>query len=165
MKIILALHSSGETQQGTAFLWRSYPREMELYALLQGHEVEIVGSADRNTWTKTFEQLTAKIDNADIIIVTDNGILALALALGKSVVAIFGPTDEESIVRQFGRFQSQSNVRIIRSEKSDAQCQRPCNFQAERGFEVKGKCAKGKADCITEIEPEEIFNAVLTLIK
>jgi ADP-heptose:LPS heptosyltransferase len=160
--IVLALHSSGETQGGPTSLWRSYPYEAQLQQLIP--DCVIVGSSDRNTWAKDLPSLVALLESAEAVIATDNGILALAIALGKSTVAIFGPTDHVVIAEQFAEYGDISKLVIVRSDASDEACCRPCNFQYERGFERAGKCAKGRADCIEEITPEQVAAALKSVL-
>lgn len=154
--ILFALHSSGYPES----FWRDYEKESQLIALFSGYETQRIGGDVKvNTW----QELAQIVNSASLVIATDNGILAIALALGKPAVAIFGGTDEDCIVWQFKKYRSMKNVRVVRSNKKDV-CIRPCNFQEERGFAVNGKCSNKNADCMNEILPEEIFNAALNLI-
>jgi hypothetical protein len=154
MIFLLALHSSAEHISGS--MLRSYSREDELIALLGAENCEVVGSRDRSTWCESLDELIAKIESAQIVIATDNGILALALALNKWCIALMGPTDWHCMIEQFKPYMTDTRYICLYSDKADSQCKRPCSFQADRGFEVNGKCANGRADCLEELDPNGI---------
>ena len=163
MKIILALHSSGETNSpANPVMLRSYIHEGKLAESLRcfGDEVLIIGTSDRKTWAQTLPSLAYTIDSCHLVITTDNGILALALALGKETIALMGPTDNKSIIHQFDKYVD-NNYTIIRGEYDKAECSSPCNFRSERGFEVNGKCANGYADCMDSIPVDLILGEVM----
>ncbi len=151
--IILALTSSS--------VRRSYADQAALKLLFDqsGRSARIVGGVLGGDPIPSFGEMLRIVDDASLIVAVDNGILALALALKKPCVAIFGPTDEHCIIWQFKRYQSMDNVRVIRSELPDAHCRRPCSFQKARGWDVKGKCSHEQhSDCLQEISAQQIFD-------
>ncbi len=128
------------------------------------------GNAHKEDWmltAKTIEELILLIRSAPFIVTVDNGILALALAMEIPVVAIFGPTDENTIVWQFSRYVDTSKVRIVRSLITNEECRRPCSMQNERGYGANQKCTKDRSvmvDCMAEIEPEQIVSELTKLL-
>lgn len=151
-------------------LRRSYQRMEELAYDIAGrwkqHPLVCFGggpNSKASSWmfeAKTLKELIAEIQECSLIITVDNGILAVALALGIPVLAIFGPTQEQSIVWQFAQYIDCSNVRVLTSYTKDKSCQRPCSFQG-RGFGVNGKCNSAGpdtfVDCLKEISVEQII--------
>jgi hypothetical protein len=109
------------------------------------------------------KDLVNTIYNAKAVVTIDNGVLHLAMALGVPTVALFGGSDEWSIVHQYRRF-GMMKYRVVRSDFRDKECQRPCSFQKERGYQVNGKCGV-LSDCLHEITAERILEEVQTLLK
>lgn len=157
MKILFALHSTAPV--------RSYYKERELTALFQGYEINFIGGHSKQGWVKDITTLAKKIDEHDVVIAVDNGILALALALEKPTIALFGGSDERCVVEQFEQYLSLDKVKVLRSPNND-ECKRPCSFQIERGYGKNGKCGNHleNGDCMKEITPEQIFET-FNLIK
>lgn len=114
-----------------------------------------------------FDSLVAEIRSADLVIGVDSGILAIALAMEVPCLAIFGPTSEKHIVWQFSRYVDTSKVRVLRSDKKDTQCKRPCSFQTERGWIVEGKCVDMNhiPDCMREITPLQVAEAAKEMLE
>jgi ADP-heptose:LPS heptosyltransferase len=107
-----------------------------------------------------YDSLVRAVNEADAVIAVDSGILAVALALNKPTVALFGPTHSGIIADQFSRYHTLS-LTVLKSERADS-CQRPCNFQPERGYGKDGKCTRTPvSDCMMEIEPEAVVAALL----
>lgn len=108
-----------------------------------------VGSPDHvfNLVGKTnLEQLMAIIDRADKLLVNDSGAMHLAAALGKSGVAIFGSTDQVATGPLGGKW-------ILLNHHVSCS---PC---------FKRECLdkKNPYRCLTEIPPEEAFEALNSL--
>lgn len=143
---------------------RTYPRQVEISALphIYNHPNIFIGGA--GYIAPDFITLLGKILSASVVVSVDNGILAIALALGKPVVAVFGPTDANCVVHQFSKYRDMSNVTVL-APKQFAGCTLPCSTQKTRGFHVNGKCdyADGYSDCLTSIEPKDIFDSAITL--
>lgn len=151
--VILALTSSS--------VRRSYDDQRGLQLLYDraGISSRIVGGVLGGDSIPSFEELIQIVNNAKLVVAVDNGILALALALRKPVVAIFGPTDEHCIIWQFKKYQDMSNVRVLRSQLPDKHCKRPCSFQEARGWNKKGKCSKETySDCLQELSTKDVFD-------
>lgn len=157
--IILALTSSS--------LRRSYSDQLSLKLLFDqsGRSTRIVGGVLGGDPIPTFQELIQIVDHAQLVVAVDNGILALALALKKTTVAIFGPTDEHCIIWQFKRYQTAANVRVLRSELEDKRCMRPCSFQKARGWDVGGKCQEETySDCLQELSASQIFDFSISFL-
>ncbi|MGE5308073.1 MAG: glycosyltransferase family 9 protein [Deltaproteobacteria bacterium] len=94
----------------------------------------------------TLPQLACLMTRARVVITNDSGNLHLASYLGVPTVAVFGPTDE----RRYGPWSSSNAV-----VKSPVGC-RPC---------MKARCSRAHQECMERIEPFEVAQAVLSLIK
>ncbi len=92
----------------------------------------------------------AVMDYCDLIITNDSGLMHLASALKKKVVAIFGSTTEE-----LGFFPSTTEHIVI--ENKNLKC-RPCSHVGRH------KCPKKHFKCMKEITSHEVINAVEKLI-
>jgi ADP-heptose:LPS heptosyltransferase len=90
---------------------------------------------------------------ADAVVGVDTGPIQLAGALGRPVVALYGPKDP-AIYRPFG-----DRVEVLTSEDPSLDCipcnGRRCNIEDENGF----------SPCMTAIRPETIAKTVLELLK
>lgn len=101
----------------------------------------------------TWEELVRLVNRAAVVVAVDNGILAVALAMNKPVVALFGPTDRKTIADQFKRygytarhvFADVTEVSHPYAYKNIIQgrCQAPCSLQREMGWDIGGECKKG----------------------
>lgn len=100
------------------------------------------------------------IERSEVVVGVDSGILAIALALNKPCVGLFGPTDSGIIANQFYRYHRDLKLTVIKSAKEEL-C-RPCNFQHQRGYGGdRGKCTRIPiAQCMKEIEVERVLDAI-----
>jgi lipopolysaccharide heptosyltransferase II len=91
-------------------------------------------------------ETASAMDACDTIVANDSGLLHLAAARKRRVVAIFGPT-----VKEFGFFPCATENRVV--ERPDLYC-RPCTH-------IGGKlCPEGHFRCMKEITMEDVLNAV-----
>jgi hypothetical protein len=146
---------------------RGYPQHRQLYdELVARHFIVralgLPGKEADYAEIFTMEGLMQKIDGARTVVAVDAGVLNVALALGKPVVAIMGPTSESIIIDQFSRYRSMDDVSIVRSDHTDDKCLRPCNFSMRRGFNVNNKC-NAQADCMKEIGISTIISSLENL--
>lgn len=88
----------------------------------------------------------AVINYCNVIVVNDTGLMHLAAAVKRKVVAIFGPT-----VKEFGFFPYGTESIVV--ENNNLRC-RPCSYH---GSSV---CPKKHFKCMSEISTEKVFNAV-----
>jgi len=84
------------------------------------------------------------MNHADLVITNDTGLMHLASALNKKIIAIFGPT-----TRELGFFPLNPFARVI--ENNNLKC-RPCTKKKKK------KCPKDHFKCMKEINPELVFN-------
>jgi ADP-heptose:LPS heptosyltransferase len=127
-----------------------------------GMQVIELGSLPSQTRCETFGHLLHLIRRARLVVSVDTGPLALALALGTPVVALFGPSDARTIVEQFRRYRPSMDATVIASHTYGG-CAAPCNFTEARGWQVDGKC-KRIADCMAGIPPEEILDTIRRML-
>ena len=155
--IILALQASSRQ--------REYPHAQKLRALLTANEIEWMEIGKKEWYGRLtpsaqefkISEIPAVLEQADLIIAVDSGILALGLALGKATIGLFGPTSEKIIAEQFRSYHPNLELTVIRSQEPDV-CQRPCNFHGDRGYGINGKCTRIPiAKCMQEIKPETIL--------
>ncbi|MFA5832027.1 MAG: lipopolysaccharide heptosyltransferase II [Bacteroidota bacterium] len=92
----------------------------------------------------------AALEICDIIVTNDSGLMHLAAAKQKKIVAIFGST-----VKEFGFVPYGTESIII--EKNNLDC-RPCTHIGKKD------CPKGHFKCMEEITVDEVFAAILQLI-
>ncbi len=92
----------------------------------------------------------AALKKVHVVVTNDNGLMHLAAASGARVVALFGPT-----VPEFG-FSPWGDGHEILSK--DLYC-RPCSIHGSNS------CPEKHFRCMTEIEPEEVFETVLKYIR
>lgn len=94
-------------------------------------------------------ETAAAMERCSLVVTNDTGLMHIAAALKKKVVAIFGPTTEE-----LGFFPYGTDYVVIQRELP---C-RPCSFHGSN------RCKKGHFKCMRDISPEEVFQAVRGLL-
>jgi heptosyltransferase-2 len=95
-------------------------------------------------------ETAAAMQSANVIVTNDTGLMHIATAMKKRVVAIFGST-----VREFGFFPvGQKNIVV---ERKGLSC-RPCSHIGRKN------CPKGHFRCMLEIQVDEVVEAVRRLI-
>lgn len=95
------------------------------------------------------------LNQSKIVISGDTGLLHIAVALGKPVVAIFGSTVPEfGVFPKYGKFKIQPSAII---EMKDLDC-RPCTKFG------RNSCPKGHFLCMKGIESQRIFAAVKNIL-
>jgi lipopolysaccharide heptosyltransferase II len=92
----------------------------------------------------------AALDFCDVFITNDTGLMHLASARRRKVVAIFGPT-----VKEFGFFPYRTEHIVV--ERNDLNC-RPCTHI---GSDV---CPKKHFRCMNNISTDDVYNAVLNIL-
>jgi lipopolysaccharide heptosyltransferase II len=91
-------------------------------------------------------ETASAMDACDTIVANDSGLLHIAAARKRDVVAIFGPT-----VREFGFYPYGTENKVI--ERRNLYC-RPCSH-------IGGEaCPEGHFRCMKEISVDEVLNAV-----
>jgi len=95
-------------------------------------------------------QSAAVISQCKVILSNDSAPVHMASAMKKPVVALFGST-----IPEFG-FAPYGEVHIIIEKKIEC---RPC------GIHGKNKCPKKHFKCMTEITTQEVFEALLTILR
>jgi lipopolysaccharide heptosyltransferase II len=91
----------------------------------------------------TLLETAAAMQYCDVIVTNDTGLMHLATAMQKKIVAIFGST-----VKEFGFFPYDPSAVVI--ERREVAC-RPCSHIG------RAECPERHFRCMTEIEPEEVF--------
>ncbi len=95
-------------------------------------------------------ETAAAMEFCDVIVSNDSGLMHIASAMHKKLVAIFGST-----VREFGFFPRGIDVVVV--EREGLYC-RPCSHIG------KPSCPEAHFRCMREIETSEIFSTVQTLL-
>lgn len=98
----------------------------------------------------TLQESAAALDHCEVVISNDTGLMHLAVALKKKLVAIFGNTS-----REFGFYPGAPHQIVLEKELP---C-RPCNHLGFR------QCPKKHFKCMREISPEEVQAAVIELLR
>ena len=94
----------------------------------------------------TLQELAGLLTQCDLLVTNDSGPMHLAAAVGIPIVAIFGPTDP----RRSGPFEARAEI-VSRS----LDCS-PCGVQ---------QFACLHRECLTEITVDEVYQAVLRLLR
>lgn len=94
----------------------------------------------------TLLQSAAILDHCDVVVTNDTGLMHIAVARQRNVVAIFGST-----VKEFGFFPYGLNSTVV--EHPDLPC-RPCTHIGLH------KCPKKHFRCMKEVTPDMVFDAV-----
>lgn len=94
-------------------------------------------------------ETAAVLDYCSVVVTNDSGLMHMAAARGRSVVAIFGST-----VREFGFFPYRTPSVVL--ERTGLPC-RPCSHIGRES------CPEGHFRCMKEISVEEVLHAAVTL--
>ena len=98
---------------------------------------------DFSSFNLSIQQLAALISSSDLLVCADSAPMHIAVALGKKLVAFFGPTDPKKLLPNDPRF---SAVHV-----DNLEC-RPCLFD-------KRKESCSKPECL-EVTPDLMLNAI-----
>ena len=98
------------------------------------------------------ERLTAIIDQMDLIVTADTGVLHIAGALNKPMITLFGSTNGKLVTAFY------DNVHIIQKLKGNTPCFRPCYINTQYNNYC---CSPSEySSCMLEIPVKEVFDAV-----
>jgi lipopolysaccharide heptosyltransferase II len=95
-------------------------------------------------------ETAAAMQYCDVLLTNDTGLMHIADAMQKKVVALFGST-----VREFGFYPRPENAVVM--ERPGLYC-RPCSHVG------RDKCPEEHFRCMREIEPTDVFEAVRELL-
>ncbi len=95
-------------------------------------------------------QTAALIDKSLLLITNDTGVMHIAAALKKPVIAIFGPT-----TRHFGFFPFRTRSKVV---ESDLEC-RPCSYHGT------DECPRKHFMCMLRVKSDEVIQAAVELIQ
>ena len=96
-------------------------------------------------------QTAAAMEYCDVIVTNDSGLMHIASAMKKKLVAIFG-----SSVREFGFFPTGSGSIVV--ERASLYC-RPCSHIG------RNSCPEGHFRCMKEIEVDEVLHRAETHLR
>jgi heptosyltransferase-2 len=99
--------------------------------------------------------LAAFLDHADVVVGNDSGVLYLAAAVERPIVAIFGPTND----RAWGPFPTDAARHRVVAETLAC---RPC---IHRGFAFGTPLGCPARTCLHLIQPEAVFRAVQQVLQ
>ncbi|MBE0643339.1 MAG: lipopolysaccharide heptosyltransferase II [Bacteroidetes bacterium] len=97
----------------------------------------------------TLLETAAAMEHCKALITNDSGLMHMATAMQRPVVALFGST-----VREFGFFPYHSPASVL--EVADLPC-RPCTHIG------RARCPKGHFSCMRDIAPESVREALTSL--
>jgi len=98
----------------------------------------------------TLLETACAMDQCDVVVANDSGLMHMATARNIPVVALFGST-----VREFGFFPYNSNSHIL---QVDGLSCRPCSHLG------RASCPKKHFRCMTEIDADHVAASVFTLL-
>lgn len=124
------------------------PRATALSAALRSH----AGSERVIDWTGelTLAESAAALQYCDVVVTNDSGLMHMAAAMQRRVVALFGSTVEE-----FGFFPPRNTSVVI--EQKDLAC-RPCSHIG------RDTCPEGHFRCMLDTSVESVWKAVLEMM-
>ncbi len=145
---------------GASWPSKRWPLErwQDLAARLEGEgcQVVVLGQAgeglDRGVdlcGMTSVREAACLLHRADLTVCCDSGLMHLALAAGTPVVALFGPTDPDFLIR------NEPRLTALRSTQS---CSGFWNHAAQVG--EPGVCPDGHACCLESISVEQVLAAV-----
>jgi len=136
-------------------------RQRDVQFLLLGGEGDIALCAEIErtlkgqvvNWcgTTTLLATAAALRRCQLVICNDTGLMHLAAAMQRRIVAIFGPT-----VREFGFFPFMTNATVV--EHSHLAC-RPCSFHGT------ASCPKKHFRCMMELSPDRVLGEVEKMLR
>ena len=104
----------------------------------------------------SLRELAALLERCNLVITNDSGPLHMASALGRPVVALFGPTVEEFGFTPYHNWNSKFKIQSIVISR-DLPCQ-PCSLHGSQ------RCPLGHHNCMNLITPEEVFDSIQTIL-
>jgi lipopolysaccharide heptosyltransferase II len=96
-------------------------------------------------------ETAAMMDNCSIIITNDTGLMHVAAARKRNVVAIFGST-----VKELGFYPFGTNSTVVENKNLDC---RPCTYIG------LAECPKGHFKCMSDISTEQVIASANTLLQ
>ncbi len=118
-----------------------------------GHSDEGVGAPCSFAGATSVREAAVLLHQADAAVSNDSGLMHLTRAAGTPVVALFGPTDPEILIRGDADFRPLTNARA-------------CGGCWNRGImQMPGTCPRDVACCMSTIAPERVAEQVLTQIE
>nr|MBP6673381.1 glycosyltransferase family 9 protein [Bacteroidota bacterium] len=94
----------------------------------------------------TLLETAAAMEFCDVVVTNDSGLMHLAAAKQRKVVAVFGST-----VQEFGFAPYGTEAVVIENKTLDC---RPCTHIGRK------ECPKGHFRCMTEITPESVYPSI-----
>ena len=115
-------------------------------------EIEKEASHNLMNWCgeTSLLETAAILEKSSLVITNDTGVMHMAAAMQRKLIAIFGPT-----VKDFGFFPFMVEHRVI--EHQDLSC-RPCSYHGT------ATCPKGHFRCMKELKPYKVFEAALEFL-
>jgi len=95
-------------------------------------------------------QTAAAMEYCDVIITNDTGLMHIAVAMKKKIIAVFGST-----VREFGFFPYDPHAVVL--ETQGLGC-RPCSHIG------RSECPEKHFKCMTEIDPDQVYSRARDLL-
>lgn len=123
------------------------PADTEICNELEQVDTRVINFAGKLSLLQT----AAMISHCNLMITNDSGLMHMAAAMKRRVVAIFGST-----VEQLGFYPYTTQSVVL--ENKHLKC-RPCSHVGRH------KCPKQHFKCMQEIYPKQVMNAVLMLLQ
>lgn len=142
--VVAALTASGfkrsiPSREGRAIIRRAIREELGDVPVLNLGLPEH-GGVLLPTWGEVVRAVAA----ARLVVSVDTGILAVALALNRPTIALFGPTTPQIVVHQFARYIDGFSPVVLQPNRNTVQqsfgCQFPCNYHSQRGYGGANTC-------------------------
>lgn len=150
--IALAPGASWPTKRWPTTRWETLAGELEQ----RGHHLMVLGQAGESlhhgedfTGETSVRDAACLLHAADLAVCCDSGLMHLARAVNTPVIALFGPTDPDCLIRNDPDFHP------IRSAQS---CQGFWNHATIVG--APGVCPEGHASCLEGISVDTVLTAI-----
>ncbi len=149
----VALGARMAKEWGAKILFFGGPADFE-YCRVLADSVEAeagIGCTSNFCGQLTLLEAAAAMDLCDLVVTNDSGLMHIAEARQRNLVAIFGST-----VRQFGFFPQNTNSIVI--ERKELRC-RPCTYIG------RASCPEKHFRCMEEITVQEVFQQCARILE
>jgi ADP-heptose:LPS heptosyltransferase len=154
-RVAIAPGASWATKRWPAENWRELVHALEhrgAHVIELGQDGESIGAPHSFAGRTTLRDAAVLLRESDLLIAHDSGLMHLALAVGTPVVALFGPTAPECLVRD------EPNFIALENRRDCAGC-----WNRSLDMQTPGVCPRSIDGCMNTIAVDDVFHAAETL--
>jgi len=162
--VAVAAGASWPTKRWPDTRWRAVCRTVQDlgYRVVElGHADEQIGVGLSLAGRTSIREAACVLHSARLLVTCDSGLMHLALASGTPVLALFGPTDPDILIR---------NEPLLHVIRSTLEC-RGCWNHRKKPFtpgtcpESNERIAPGRTPCMEQISAEEVLTTLCNLLR